>query len=84
MIVRVMNAISFEMTWMWIILANARSAYPSAGVFLLDVISKLPGPATRLPGSLRERPAWEMPPERTFVLFIAYGRGPQSRDRGRG
>jgi hypothetical protein len=69
---------------MWIILANARSAYPSAGVFLLDVISKLPGPAMHLPGSLRERPAWEMPLERTFVLFIAYGRGPQSRDRSRG
>jgi hypothetical protein len=75
-----MNAISFEMTWMWIILANARSAYPSAVVFLLDVISKFPGPATRLPGSLRERPAWGMPPERTFVLFIACGRGPQSRE----
>ena len=84
MIVRVVNAISFEMTWMWIILANARSAYPSAVVFLLDVVSKLPGPATRLPGSLRERPAWEMPPERTLVLFIAWGSGRQSRDRGRG
>lgn len=84
MIVRIVNAISFEMAWVWSILANARSADPSALVSLLDVIPKLPGPAPRLSGSLRESPAREMPSQRTLVVFVARGRGRPPGDRGQG
>lgn len=84
MIVRIVNAIGFEMARVWSILANARSADPSALVSLLDVIAKLPGPAPRLSGSLRESPAREMPPQRALVVFVARGRGRPPGDRGQG
>jgi hypothetical protein len=82
MIVRIVNAISFEMTWVRGILANARPANPSTFAILLDVISKLPGPATRLSGSLGESPAREVPPQRTLVVFVARDRGRRPGDRG--
>ena len=81
MIVRVVNAVRFEMTtWIWCILANARSANPSAVVFLLDITFKFPGPETRLSGSLREGPAREIPPQRTSVVFITRARRRPPRD----